>query len=819
MALEISGYVDPGVYTAERVVPGSVSLSTVPNTVCLIGAGDRTKRAINETKLRGEITLETLTVSSTVSAHDATLAQRSNRKSAQATLYRDDVELPRNSFTFRPATVTGLTLTTLDLTTNNKISLSMDGKQFITIAITSGGADLTTITGSLVTQRLLSIGAIAAVTPAQIAEGINKALAGATSLGYGSAYGAVATVDTNRVVVTSPDLTNSSDVKFVASFPTAQDRTDEVFGVMPISAASVIRIDNLYYGVASVYKLTYISVANDTDTLLNADVQTIVRVGAFPGVTTFTEGTDFNRSGSTLDWSPDAAASFTSSIAAATYDISTNDTVIVALDGRAAVTIDLNGLASPPPGYANPASPAAATGAEIIANINAVLANTYGPQYGSVATFASTRFTLTSPTQGVASYVQIAAPTSLSAVLALFGLQTAQLPYTAAGIGSRPVAGTAYYVTYTYTRLSADYNIAKRFFSPDSMYADIGFPSSSNKLAIAGSIAFENGAPSVMVVQVNDSTFPSSPTQAEFLAAMNAAALTSVATDIVVLSTNLAVQVDLLNHVVNMNGPIEQNYRRGWFGMARGTAIGDRDTADTFVYRAVRTLQVPADSPGRGRLLLVAPGSVSRSVVLESGAAETVLLDGTFAAAAVAARMTAFTSPADTLLRKTVSGLRIEDFPTYVKAERAQLASNGVTVITQDAGRLILLDPVTTEAGGGRLPQFVEPSASTQKDAVSLAVNELVDANLVGVVPDDLSRFLTTVKSYVGSALQALIASGAIAPFRDDSGVSRDIDLSRDVQAFQDATDPTKYYFRYTYFLRYPAKRFFGEYSVDRPFF
>ncbi len=48
MALEISGYVDPGVYTAERVVPGSVSLSTVPNTVCLIGAGDRTKRAINE---------------------------------------------------------------------------------------------------------------------------------------------------------------------------------------------------------------------------------------------------------------------------------------------------------------------------------------------------------------------------------------------------------------------------------------------------------------------------------------------------------------------------------------------------------------------------------------------------------------------------------------------------------------------------------------------------------------------------------------------------------------------------------------------------
>lgn len=819
MALEISGYVDPGVYTAERVVPGSVSLATVPNTICLIGSGDRNKRAINETLIRGEQLLEALTVSGTVSAHDATLASRSNRKTAQATLYRDGVEVPRGFFAFRSATVTGLTLTTLDFTTVNKISLSMDGKAFVTIALTSGGADLTTITGTLITQRLNSIGAIGAVTPAQIAEGINKALAGASSLGYGSAYGAVATVDTNRIVLLSPDVTNLSDIKLIASFPSAQDRTDEIFGALPINAASVIRIDNLQYSGSSVYTFSYVSVVDDVDTLLNASVQTVVRVGSFPGVTSFAEGTDFSRSGSTLDWSPDTAATFTSSVASATYDLSTNDTIILSLDGRAAVTIDLNGLGSPPPGYTNPGTPAAATGAEIVANINAVLANTYGPQYGTAATFGSSRITLTSPTQGVASYVQVAAPTSLSAVLALFGLATAQLPYTASGTGSRPAAGTAYYVTYTYTRLSADYNVAKRFFSPDSLYADIGFPSNSNKLAIAASIAFENGAPSVMVVQVNDSTFPSNPTQAEFLLALNAAALTSVATEIVVLSTSLPVQVDLVNHVVNMNGPIEQNYRRGWFGMARGTAIGDRDTADTFVYRAVRTLQVPADSPGRGRLLLVAPGSVSRSVVLESGAAETVLLDGSFAAVAVAARMTAFTSPSETLLRKTVTGLRTEDFPIYVKAERAQLASNGVTVVTLDAGRLVLLDPVTTEAGVGRLPQFSEPSASTQKDAVSLAVNSLVDANLVGVVPDDLARFLTTVKTYVGSALQALIASGAIAPFRDDSGVSRDIDLTRDVQAFQDATDPTKYYFRYTYFLRYPAKRFFGEYSVDRPFF
>lgn len=819
MALEISGYVDPGVYTAERVVPGSVSLATVPNTVCIIGAGDRTKRVSNETLIRGEVKLETLSVSATPGLHDATLASRSNRKSAQATLFKDDVELPRTSFTFRPATVTGLSLVTLDMTTNNKIGLSLDGKQFVTIAITAGGGDLTTITNTLITQRLASIGVIGAVTPAQIAEAINKALAGATSLGYGTAYGAVATVDVDKVVVTSPDTTSASDVQLVAAFPAAQDRTDEIFGVLPINASTVIRVDALYYSGASTYKFTYVSVADDIDTVANSGVQSVVRVGSYPGVTSFTEGTDYSRSGSDFNWSPDTAATFTSSIASATFDLSTNDTIIVALDGKSAVTIDLNGMASPPPGYVDPGIAATSTGAEIVNNINAVLANVYGPTYRGVATFAANKVTLTSPNQGVGSFVQLAAPTSLSAVTAIFGLSSGQLPYSISGTGSRPTAGTAYYITYTYTRPAGDYNVAKRFFTPDSLFADIGFPSSANKLAVAASIAFDNGAPSVMVVQVNDTTFPSSPTQSEFLAALNAAGLTSVATEIVVLSTSLAVQVDLMNHVVNQNGPIEQHYRRGWFGMARGTAIGDRDTADTFVYRAVRTLQVAADSPGRGRLLLVAPASVSRSVTLESGAIETVNLDGTFAAVAVAARMTAFTSPSQTLLRKTVTGLRVEDFPTFTKAERAVLAGNGVLVVTSDAGRLILLDPVTTEAGGGKLPQFIEPSASTQKDATSLAVNEIVDANLVGVVPDDLAAFITTIKRFVATALQALVASGAIAPFRDDNGVSRDIDLSRDIQAFQDATDPTKYFFRYTYFLRYPAKRFFGEYSVDRPFF
>lgn len=837
MALNITNYTDPGVYIGEVVVPGAVSAATVPLTVCLIGAANRNKRVNNEALTRGLISNETLTVGGSPGAHDATLVNRSNRKTAQTTITRDGTALDSSlDFSYLAAEVTGASVATHNFTApNNKIGLSLDGKQPIVIAITSG-AGATTISGNLVTVQI-TIGGIGAVTPAEIVTGINKALTDASSLGYGPAYGAVASVvAVNRVKITSPTTTPVSDVGLHLPFPNAQDRTNGIFqtgtsgtaaipaltsGTPTFNAATVIRITDAAYSNTAVYKAAYAAVNSNIDVLANNNVQSMVRVGVFAGVTSFKENTDYSRSGSNLDWSISTAAAFVSSASAATRDLSTNDTIVLSLDGKAAVTIDLNGLGSPPPGYANPGTPASATPAEICNNINAVLANSlaYGPAYQAVATQSSNIITLTSPTKGTASFVQIAAPTLLSAVTTVFGLASTQLPYTVAGAGTKPTAGSIYFATYEYTRPTSDYNVVKRFFTPDSVYQDIGFPSATNQLAMATSIAFENNAPSIVVIQTNDSTFPGSPTQSELLASLNIAATSSVPTEICVLSTALATQVDLMNHVINESSPTEKLYRRGWFGMARNTVIGDKDTPDSFVYRSVRTLQVPGDSPGRGRFILVAPPNVTRTITKEDGSQVDVSLDSSYLAVALAAKMTSFTSPADTLLRKTVSGFKIDDFQTYLKAERAILAGNGVTVVTLDAGKLVLLDPITTEAGGGRMASFQEISASTQKDAVTVAVAQSVDANLVGIVPSDLASFIITIKGHIGGVLRSLIASGAIAPFKTTEGVTRDIDFSKDIQVFQDKTDPTRYFFRYFFNLRYPAKRFFGEYSVDNPFF
>jgi len=253
--------------------------------------------------------------------------------------------------------------------------------------------------------------------------------------------------------------------------------------------------------------------------------------------------------------------------------------------------------------------------------------------------------------------------------------------------------------------------------------------------------------------------------------------------------------------------------------MARGTSIGDPDTPETFIYRSTRTLQPGNNSAARGRFMLVAPPDCSRTITLNDGNEISINLDSTYIAVAIAAYSTSLPSPSASMINKTIKGFNIDDFGTYLSGERRTLASNGVYVVTLDAGKLVLLDPLTTEAGGGKVVQFEEPASTPQKDAVTNTIDRLLFNNVVGYVPDDLADFITDVKSWIVLGIEAEINAGDIAPFRNSNGVSRPINPKTDVQVFQSTTDPRQFHFRYWYNLKYPAKRFFGEYSVDNPFF
>lgn len=820
MALQISTYVDPGVYIQEVITPGAINLQTLPVLPTVIAPGSRTRRIINEDIVRGQVAGETLSVASS-SPYVATLSGRGSRRTAETTVFADGVALSDADFSYPASTLTGANTETFDLSTNNAIVLQMDSGDKVTITLTDG-ASTVTVAGRQIDVTTSLSGSGAAATAAEVAAGINAALGAASALGYGSAYNSVASASGGAVVLTSPTSGANSNITLSAALSTSA--TTAIFGAN-VQSSTVIRIADLSYDAnVSAYTINYVDLDDNVDATANAAATSgFTRVGAFPGVGTYSATTDYTiPSAGNLNWNA-ALVAATTTATAGTYDLSTNDVIRLSIDGRAAINIDLNGLSPAPLGYSNPSSAASSTASEVADNINAVLAqsSSYGPDYQAVASVSGSSLVLTSPTPGSSGSVAILHPTSLDATTEIFGLTAAQT-LTVTGTGSRPAWGSVYFVSYNYTRPAADYNTPQQFFTLETALAFTGPLATDNPLANAVETVFRNGAPSVVAIQVDDASSPGTPTGVEFQVALDAAGTRSTITDIICISTDLDVQTRLVQHIEDQSGPIESNYRRGYFGMPVNTAIGDRDTANTYVFRAARTLQVAADSPARGRLMLVAPPGIEgikKDLLLETGAITTVTLDSTYLACAIAGRLASFTSPADALVRATVAGFRTNenDFTPWVRAERAQMANNGVTVVTFDAGRFLLLDPKSTERGG--LIQFEQWSASVQKDNVVRQVRTALDANIVGLVPVDVTDFILDIKQYIANVLTSAIAEGAIGPYTDPSGNRRSIDLSQDIIVEQDRSDPTKYNFSFFFNLRYPALRLFGQYSVDNPFF
>lgn len=819
MALNVSGYVDPGVLVGEVNTPSGISVATVPDILGITAYGNRKKRSINEAVQRGKISDEAISLAS-VAPHTSTLVNRGDRRISNTTIRRtlnnQTIDLPDSAINYLTANLLGSDAGPYDLTTNNAIGIKVDGGKEITMTFTDGVAAVV-ITGSLVevTTPLTTSGG--AATRAEVVVGINAGLAAAAALGYGLVFATVASDDTTGIKLTSPTDGPYSDVQILEPF--ANDATAALGFTTPAKAVTTIEVDTTFYNASATYKIDYVALDSLIDALQSAATD-IVRVGYFAGVRTFVQPTDYLLLSGDIDWSPNTAATFTGAIAG-TFDLTVNDVIRIAVDGKAAVNIDLNGMASPPPGYTDPVAIAAVTAAEIANNVNAVLSTTlnYGPMYIGVASDDGGKVKLTSPSESLASDIEIAEPASNDATTAIFGLATNQLPYIVMGTGNTPAIGSLYFATYEYARPTTDYNTPKRYFSEDAMIQDLTPVSAENRLSMLGQIAYDNDAPSIIVSQIDDASTPGFPIVNEVSDGLEGLERTSLITDVVMDDTRLNSQVLLVSHIENQSSVTEKQYRSGWFGMPIGTDVGDKDTPDTFVYRSAVTLQVGPDSPGRGRLFLVAPTGVNRVITNEDGSSTTLTLDSIALATAIAAKHTSFTSPAISLAGKTIIGFDVNTFPVYLKAERAQLASNGTCVVTNVGGRLELLDPLSTEAGGGKLQKFMYRSLSSQKDNVTRSVDKAIDRNLRGVVPDDLADFIFDIKIIVGAVLTSLIEAGAIGPFRDANGVSRDIDLSKDVQAEQSKSDPTKFFFKYFYFLRYPALRFFGEFSVDNPFF
>lgn len=850
MAFGFTSYVEPGAYQQEVIVPSGINIPAQPFAVCLVGTGSRNKRVTNESVLRGAVKGESLSPAGS-SPHLATLANRADKRSENTVVYRTlngiTTVVLSSLISFERSYVLGTVSTagTVDLSgsgaTRKAIALEMDGKSSVTIIFESGaGAPVATVTGhDIEVVGALSGTAGDAATFTEIASFINAGLAAATSLGYGAAYSAVADASGSFLQITSPADTVSAPVQDVKVYdPIANSAVDDLFGTVGSdptganrNALSILRIDDLIWNASATWTADYARIDNDADSLVQTTgIQSLVAVGSSPGTSNFDEAFDYNLTSNQVDWSPDSAATITGN--AETFDVSSNDIIVIDVDnqvssitGLSDIEIDLDGLASPPLGYTDPVDPANATAAEIAANINAVLAQHIGPKYKAVATDSSGTLVLTSPIEGRASHLRVSAPTANSALVELFGAEIERM-----GGGRRPVAGSEYFVSYEHIRPDSDYDIPIRHFSVEEAKAQVGQVSPGvaayNPLAVASEIAFDNGAEYIYTIQVNDLT-EGNPTRAQIQSALEGAEVLAGTTEILVVGepgTRLDITVDVKDHLEEQNGPTEKHYRRAFYGMLPNTAIGDRDTENTLIYRAARTLQVAPTSPARGRMFFIAPPQiqgVTRTLVFEDGTEARVSMDTTYMAVAVAARRTSLPGPAETLTRRTITGFNTDDIanPWRPKQRRA-MASQGVLVVTYDAGQFKILDAVSTEAGGGNKDSFKVDSTSYQKDIIVTKVDQALDQNIVGIVPFDLASFVLDIKLIIQGVITGEISSGTIGPYRfKDTGAIRAINLRLDIRVAQSTQSLTQFNFAYWFNLRYPALRLLGQYSTDNPFF
>lgn len=821
MALNISGYVDPGAYVGFVAVPGSVSV-TSQRTLGIVAIGPRTRRAEGELVVRGKIYDETLAAWTGSSPYRCVLANVSNRDRNSAILYKNDVSMGLAEWSFAPAKMTGNAVAgaAMDTTLKHKFTLSMDGKDVTTLTLTTKAPATTLVT---------------------IASELNTKLVAVSA--YGSAYaGVFTTIQTgaapnDTLVITSPITTSASDIKVFLSYEDAAGTYDDMASTVSnaawaptyatgVQADTYVEVIDASYSSTATWSIDYVAVDQQTDPLEFATTDTplddIITVGYFPGASSYTEDTDYEENANLIDWhiaGTTAQATVTSTLAAPYAPVlNTSDHLYISVNNLAVLNVTLLGTDT--------------TAALVAERINLAFnaSSVYGPEYAYVASVSGgTKVAFTAPLQfenfptskGYNSSITFSSGT-YNAFSLLFGATT--LPYDVRGAGQRPTFGSSYYITYDYDRDADDYNVPQLVYSTDQMYAYTTRLTPTNytvnKLATAGEIAFLNGSSSLYLVQIDDSVSPGSPTSSEIHEAIDGAETKTGITDIVVIDTTEDSAVYLMQHVSSMSSPLNKKYRRGWYGMARDTDVGDPDTPDTFVYRATRTLQPGNDSTGRGRQILVAPANSDRVLTLSDGTEVTLECHSAYLATAVAALFTSLPSPSDCLVRKMITGFVTDStFETYLDAERRTLADNGVTVVTLDAGRLLLLDPLTTEAGGAGVVQFEEPQSSAARDAVTNTVTTLLDLNVVGIVPDDLADFITDVKTWIMLAILANIENGTIAPYRDSSGNIRDIDPKTDIKVEQSIVDPRTYNFKYWFNLKYPAKRFFGEYSVDNPFF
>lgn len=386
-------------------------------------------------------------------------------------------------------------------------------------------------------------------------------------------------------------------------------------------------------------------------------------------------------------------------------------------------------------------------------------------------------------------------------------------------VGLEPAPGALYFITANIVREASLYNSPQRVLSYEEAQNLLGPSATTNDLLIAAELMLnDNDAFGAYFCQAFDSDGDGVISTLDVNQAVDVTEDVRDMTDVIVLNSFASLSQSLSNNE-KMNDPFERGERALWVGTPIGTAIGDNNTAGTLIFLATRTLQVFGNNPAHGTRVLIGNTEATKTIELTDGTQIEVTLDGSFIAAAIAARNASFDDPGETLLRKNIFGF--DSMEVYDEPEELQLNAASIIWVSNqgsDAAPVFRIEESTTVDRTSDDNNEISV-AINQKQFTTREIRSDMDNALIGIVPPSEQAGVAIIQTFLVEKLASLVARGIIGTFQDDNGNDRPIDPNSDVEVFRAKDSRTLYNFKYYWFGRYPIKRLFGLYSVDRRFF
>ena len=367
------------------------------------------------------------------------------------------------------------------------------------------------------------------------------------------------------------------------------------------------------------------------------------------------------------------------------------------------------------------------------------------------------------------------------------------ISWTGSGVNV-PSNGNVYYVTYAAALPSTQYDPTE-FFDKSSIINKYGPESTSTGiLTVAGAIALENGAPSVILTQASGSSYVEANYKTAIDKLQKKSNVSYVSAVFPSGSVTRANQESLLTYLYSHVQLMSNNKKER--GMISGSpsilsasdgfdTIGDISTNPSYAYRA-------AALKNRNNIYVV-PSTVTRY----DANGNVMNLDGNYSAVALAGVIAAQDYESTPINGFNINGIMIPN-EKYSEFETTQLGANNCTVLQSNSNIVTVVRSLTTDP----------TSADTQEPSV-VDIQRLVKRSLREGLKNTYTNqgkvvTPTTVNDVIGTVIsiyQTLIDDREIVKYGQ---VDNPLTNETKINAYQDPTEPRRIVVTSSFMSIYP---------------